>query len=340
MLIFAWLSVVAVVATALIWKGSIWLEGAGNRLSKYYGLPAIVQGAIVAAAGSSFPELASIVLSTLRHGDFELGVAAVIGSALFNILIIPALAGLAKDKPLEASRDLVYKEAQFYLISLAALTLAFSMAVIYFPEGGGDTLRGVFSVELGLILLALYGLYIFVQYEDVQDYEPGPKPSVNVPYQWGLLIGGLVLILIGVEGLIYATLTLGDIFDTSPFLWGLIVIAAGTSLPDAFISIKAARSGRSGVSLANVFGSNIFDLLVAVPAGVLLAALQSSATVINFDRTAPMMGFLIVATIAVFVATRTDLEVTNREAYSLLLLYVGFVGWMLLESTGVVNIVA
>lgn len=331
----AWLLAVAAIGTVVVWKGSLWLEGAGNRLAVYYGLPAVVQGAIVAAVGSSFPELASVVLATLRHGSFELGVAAVVGSAVFNVLVIPALAGLAQGRPLQASRDLVYKEAQFYLLSLVALLLAFSFAVIYFPAGD-EPLRGLFTREVAVMLIGLYGLYVFIQYHDVQDYEAGEPPKTNVPREWALLIGGLLAILLGVEALIYAAIELGAYFETSPFLWGLIVIAAGTSLPDAIISIKAARARRHAVSLANVFGSNIFDLLVAIPVGVLLGG----ATTINFDRAAPMMAFLIGATVAVFAVARTDFEITNREAYLLLSLYVAFVAWMLLESTGVIGVLA
>jgi len=68
--------------TAVVWKGSCLLEAASERLSIYYGLPDIVQGAIIVAIGSSFPELAPVVVSTLVHGTFELGVSAIVGSAL------------------------------------------------------------------------------------------------------------------------------------------------------------------------------------------------------------------------------------------------------------------
>ena len=334
MLTLALLLGVAAAGTAITWKGGIWLEGAADRLSRYYGLPAVVQGAIVAAVGSSFPELASVVIATLRYGAFEVGVAAVVGSAIFNVLVIPALATLAQGQPLQTSRDLVYKEAQFYLLSLAALFLAFALAVIYFPAGE-DPLRGFFTREIAAGLLGLYALYVFIQLQDVHDHVPSPPPSIDLAREWLTLLGGLLIILVGVEGLVWAATGLGEYFDTPAFLWGLIVIAAGTSLPDAVISVRAARAQRHAVSLANVLGSNVFDLLVAVPVGVMLAG----ATAVNFDRTAPMLGFLVGATVAVFAAARTDFEITNREAYLLLALYLAFVGWMLLESTGLVDVV-
>lgn len=335
MLTVLWLIVVVAVATGLTWKGSQWLEGAANRLSAYYGLPAVVQGAIVVAMGSSLPELASVILATLRHGAFELGVAAVIGSAIFNVLVIPAVSTLAQGEPLETNREVVYKEEQFYLLSVAALLLVFSLSVIYF-EVGTDPIAGLLTRELALVLLALYGLYVFIQYTDVRDHEPGQPPKTNLPREWGLLVAGLVLIVLGVEGLIHASLAFGELFGTPAFLWGLIVIAAGTSIPDAFISIHAARARRHTVSLANVFGSNVFDLLVAIPAGVLLGG----AMVINFDRIAPMMTFLIGATVVVFTASRTGMKLTNREAIVLLAIYGAFVLWMLAESTGLTGVLA
>ncbi|MDY7081373.1 MAG: sodium:calcium antiporter, partial [Halobacteria archaeon] len=123
--------------------------------------------------------------------------------------------------------------------------------------------------------------------------------------------------------------------NTPSFLWGLTIVAAGTSLPDAFVSIKASRKGDSSVSVGNVLGSNIFDLLIAVPAGIMVAG----STAVNFSNAVPMMGVLIFATIVLFTFLRTNLELTNREAYGLLVIYAAFVGWLVLESMGVTNYV-
>ncbi|MFB6354606.1 MAG: sodium:calcium antiporter, partial [Halobacteriales archaeon] len=80
--------VVIVVTTGFIWLGSGWLEEAAEELSAYYGLPAVVQGSVVVAVGSSFPEFASVVFTALA-GVFDMGVGAIVGSAIFNILVIP-----------------------------------------------------------------------------------------------------------------------------------------------------------------------------------------------------------------------------------------------------------
>ena len=116
---------------------------------------------------------------------------------------------------------------------------------------------------------------------------------------------------------------------------GLTVIAAGTSLPDAFVSVRAAQKGEGTVSMANVLGSNIFDLLVAVPVGILIAG----ATPVDYAVAAPMMGFLTLATIILFAMMRTRLALTRAECIVLMMLYAVFVAWMVLETAGLTSVV-
>ncbi len=324
--------VLAVVATAIIWKGSELLERSAAGLSRYYGLPVAVHGAVVIAIGSSFPELSSVVISTLVHGEFSLGVGAIVGSAIFNLLVIPALSAFSSEK-LEATRDVVHKDAQFYIISVLVLFITFSLGATYVP--GGTTSAAVLTPALVTIPLATYGIYVFLQYQDTRDHVAAAAPDVDPRREWGVLAVSLVLIAVGVEGIVRAALGFGAIFDTPSFLWGLTVIAAGTSLPDAFVSVRAAKVDEDVTSLTNVLGSNTFNLLVAIPVGVVLAG---SAT-INYLVAVPLMGFLAFATLVFIVFTRTHLELTDLEAAGLLALYALFLAWMILESTGVIETV-
>lgn len=323
----------AVISTAIIWKASSLLEATSEKLASYYGLPAVVQGAVIAAIGSSFPELSSTVISVIVHGNYELGIGAIVGSAIFNILLIPSISVLANGKMMDANRDIVYKEAQFYMLSIAVLLLTFSMAIIYNPLPG--QLRGEVTRWLALIPVAVYGLYVFIQYEDTKDENREKVESIAEKKQWLLLAVSLLFILIGVEGLVRSAIELGTIFNTPAFLWGLTVVAAGTSLPDTVVSYKAAKMGEGVTSMANVLGSNIFDLLIAIPAGVILAG----ATPINYAVAVPMFGFLTFATISLFTTLRTDLELYRREAYFLLLVYVAFLAWMFTETFGLTNLI-
>ncbi|KTG11293.1 sodium:calcium antiporter [Haloprofundus marisrubri] len=330
------LSALAVVSTAVVWYGSDLLESSSEQLSEYYGLPPAVHGAVVVAIGSSFPELASVVLSTL-DGSFGLGVGAIVGSAIFNILVIPAVSTLFANR-LESSREVVYREAQFYMLSVAVFLLVFSFGVIYSPAplSENGSLVTTITRPMALVPILLYGLYIFIQYQDTADYDsPTPDGNVNILKQWGLLAASLVIVLVSVEGLVHAAQGFAEVFGTPEYLWGLTVIAAGTSLPDTLVSVRAARDDRGVTSLANVLGSNIFDLLVAVPVGVLILG---EAT-FDYGAAVPMMGFLTLATIVLFTTMRTDLELTDSEAGVLLTTYVLFVGWMVAETVGLTSFV-
>jgi cation:H+ antiporter len=323
----------AVAGAALSWKGSELLVEASDRLGAYYGLPPIVQGAVIAAVGSSFPELSSTVIATLQYGTFELGIGAIVGSAMFNILVIPSVSALAGEGSLASNRDLVYKEAQFYLLAIAVLLLTFSLAVIYNPDAG-IRLGGTLTRPLALIPVGLYGLYVLIQYYDSVEYRVEAVEAFSTRRQWTALVGSLLLILLGAELLVRAAVGLGELFGSSPFLWGMTVVAAGTSLPDTFVSITAARMGNASLSLANVFGSNIFALLVALPAGVVVAG----ATTIDFATVVPMMAALVFASLVFFAILRTDMVLTRNESYVLLTLYGLFLSWLVAESVGLVRL--
>lgn len=326
------LLVLAAVSTGVIWVGSTRLEAAAERLSLYYCLPVAVHGAVVVAVGSSFPELSSVVISTLLHGDFGLGVGAIVGSAIFNLLVIPAASAFVTEN-LEATRDIVHKDAQFYVVSVLVIFLVFALGATYVP--GGTNQAAILTPTLALVPLLTYGVYVFLHYQDTMEHEAERPTDVNPLREWGLLVVSLAVIAIGVEGIVRAALGFGEVFGTSTFLWGLTVIAAGTSLPDAFVSVRAARRNANVTSITNVLGSNTFNLLVAIPVGVLIAG---SATV-NFLIAIPMLGFLSFATFVFIVFLRTDLELTNDEALGFLALYAGFIAWMILESIGAIETV-
>ena len=98
--------------------------------------------------------------------------------------------------------------------------------------------------------------------------------------------------------------------------------------------MRASRAGRSESSISNVLGSNVFDLLVAVPVGVLIAGTVS----VNFTQTVPMMAFLMLATIVMLVFMRRDMEITRAEATWMLALYLGFGLWMTAEAFGLLSL--
>ncbi len=323
---------VIVVATLVVWVGSGLLEESAEALGSYYGLPAVVQGSVIVAIGSSVPELASVVFTALA-GTFEMGVGAVVGSAIFNILVIPAFSALLTHEPLEANRAIIYKEAQFYMVAVAGLLITFAFAVIYVPVPG-SALEGDVTRPLAALPLLLYLLYVFIQWQDVNDYGVPEPGGIDVVREWGKLAVGLLLILVAVEQLVGSLESLSTTFGVPVFLAGVTVLAAATSLPDALVSVRTARAGRGVTSLGNVFGSNTFDLLVAIPVGVLIVG----SAPVDFAVAVPMFAVLTVATVLLFTLLRTDLTLTDLEAAVLLVVYAAFVAWVVAESAGVTDV--
>jgi cation:H+ antiporter len=333
------IAVVTIAASAVLYRSCSWLEASSHRLAERYGMPDVVKGSVLTAISSSLPELATAVLALPVHGDFELGLSTIIGSAIYNILVIPACSVFARGKSLRSNRELVFREAQFYLLSVAALLLVVCLAVIFSGDraaGGPEPVVGTLTRPLALLPIALYGLYLFIQYEELKDYRRVAirDTTVRPLREWAILAACIVLILVGVEVLLRCAIELGRLLETPTFLWGLTVVAAATSIPDTLISIRASREGRSDSSISNVLGSNVFDLLVAVPAGVLIAG----AVTVNFTQTVPMMGFLMFATIVMLVFMRRNLEIRHSEAVWMMVLYVGFGLWMTLEAFGITNL--
>lgn len=124
---------------------------------------------------------------------------------------------------------------------------------------------------LAAVPLGLYAVYVFTQHQDVSESGVERVEAESLLRAWLGLAISLLIILVAVEGLVRSALALGEVFGVASFLWGVTVVAVGTSLPDAFVSVRAAQRDEGVTALGNVFGSNTFDLLVAVPVGVVLA---------------------------------------------------------------------
>lgn len=331
-----------VLGTAILWLACGRLERSAHQLSRHYGIPEVVQGSVLLAISSSVPEFATALLAFPVHNDFELGMSAIVGSAIYNILVIPAFSVFARKAPLRADKELVYREAQFYLVAVASLMVVLGLAVIYggnplpSAENGRQVIEGEFTPLLAVMPMLLYGLYLFMQFEEVKDARSTTprEEGINPVKEWAVLALTIVFILVGVEILLQVALTLADTLQTPTFLWGMTVVAAATSLPDTFISVRASLLGRTQSSLSNVLGSNVFDLLVAVPFAVIL----TGAVTVNFTQIVPMMMFLMVATIVMLALMRRDWELTIKEAWIMMSLYLAFGVWMALEAFGFTNV--
>ena len=331
-----WAAVAFVVSVLLLIAAAVKFEQEAEALSTHYGLPPLVQGSVVVAVGSSMPELFSVIVTALG-GQFDLGVGTVVGSAIFNIAMIPALSSFLSDWEGATDRLIIYKEAQFYLLAVAATFVMFALAVIYAPVSSAKFTLGELRIWYVLVPLLLYLLYILTQYFDtIEDHYREPRPPASVRRSWAVALGTLLLILVAVEEMVISVTMFTDAYGVQEFLAGAVVLAAVTSLPDLIMSVNAARENRADTSLANVMGSNTFDLLVVIPVGVLL----TGSVVINFTIAVPMFAALTVLTITLLIMLLWGLSISTREATLLLVMYTLFVLIVIGEITGTVDLIA
>jgi len=309
--------------TYLIWKASELIGAAADHLAYYYNVPSLVKGAIFAALASSFPEFATVVLSTWLHGAFELGVGTIVGSAVFNILIVPALSQLAVKKPLLASKDIIYKEGFFYLIAVLITSLVFFYAVTF---NSADHITGTITRSMAVVPLLLYIGYLYVQSREIKEIGHEIDdfiPTMSLRKTWMYMLVGMFGVFLICEAKVIAVLALGTMFNIPTIFLGFTICAAVTSVPDTFFSIRDALKGESDAALANAFGSNVFDLLICIPSGILIAGLAT----INITDIEVPMGFLIIITFIVLGIIRHNMKLTQIGSYLLLALYLIFLGW-------------
>jgi K+-dependent Na+/Ca+ exchanger-like protein len=258
-----------------------------ERLSSRLGLTSDIAGASLMAIGSSAPELFTSFLALVKGMELaELGAGTIVGSALFNILVIvggSALMGTAVLNWQPAVRDLL-----FYIASILLLLGVMADGVITLPEAA--LFVGVYAAYL--VVLPLWRRWF--PYEDQADriaavvleepLDPGRSPwywAWAVPIDWAFaqLMPDLdrrperygwvfALAIVAIVALSWVLVEAGVVLATSlgvpDAIVGLTVLAVGTSIPDLLASLVVARQGKGDMAVSNAVGSNIFDILVGL----------------------------------------------------------------------------
>jgi cation:H+ antiporter len=328
------------VATGVVWVGGRVIEENIERLTDRYAISPGTTDAIVLPAASSAPELVTVLVAG-AWGAFSIGVGAVLGSAVFNVLVIPAFVGIAAPGAVGSDRTALYMELLWYLVSIVAVTLAVALAVVYVPVDGAG-LSGRLPAAFGVLLLGLYALHVMIQ----RRAPTGPPEALRTDGTgaqtwrlWAGAVGGLLTLVAGIVALVWAVRSLSATSGVSGFLMGSTYLAAATSIPDLLVLIRTRAGGQSGAGLTHVLGSNTFDLLVALPVGVLaVTALPAVAPVVSLGTVGPTMAALAAATVLLFATLRTDLELTTAESYGLLAAYGLLVAVALAEMVGLTTV--
>lgn len=243
----------------LTWSANRFVDGA-DVIARAMGVSPFVIGMVIIGFGTSAPELAVSVLSSIGgHQDLSLGNAY--GSNIFNIAVI--LGFVALIKPIMVKPVTVFAAVPM----LAAVTVVSGLLV---RLGNG------FSRMDGIISLATFGimlpLYCRIEKISGQSGEPGdgnPPPALKHP--WLTALCGLALLVASSHFLVWGAVDFARTIGVSELLIGVTIVAAGTSLPELASAIASARKGKHDFVLGNIIGSNVFNAMIVVGASGTIA---------------------------------------------------------------------
>jgi len=260
------------------------------------GLPPGVRGATINAIGSSMPELLTTAFFLFAYDDvngFAAGVATCAGSAVFNAVIIPALCiGAAlfvgtgpkgnrvKVKAIHVRRETILRDGLFYLFAVMVMIVLL----------GRDSL----SWPMGILLMSIYAFYLAYIIQQIRRWDGGSEEEeeeeqehseksmlmgvltldvnrvlfagapLTTKRAWIVLLMATAIITVACERLAGSVMTASDALNVPAYFTAVILAAAATSVPDTILSVRDALDGAYDDAVANAFGSNIFDITVAL----------------------------------------------------------------------------
>ena len=234
----------------LVWGADKFVAGA-SALARRLGVSPLLVGLTIVAFGTSAPELAVSVTAALQ-GANEIAVGNVLGSNLFNLLVVAGLSALIC--PLVMDRTLLRRDWPLSL--LAAVMLCAMIA----PDLTLSRLEGA-------VLLAVFALTLFLQIHAAltgrSPLDATAEDIVMPPLMIGVnILLGLACIILGGQLAVSGATGVARMFGLSETLIGLTIVAIGTSLPELVTSLVAAHKGQNEIAMGNVIGSNIFNILL------------------------------------------------------------------------------
>ena len=312
--------ILLIIGFVLLIKGADFFVDGSSSVAKILKVPTIIIGLTVVAFGTSMPELSVSVTAALR-GSNDLAVSNVLGSNIFNLLVVLGCCALVK--PVAAKWSLLKKEFPFsILITIILLLVDSDFSIMKVIDGNkGFVLRR----WAGLLFLILFVLYIYATVKSALRSRAEAKDMEEEEYKTMSPLKSGIYIVIGLIGIVWGGNLVVDsasnialTFGWSQTFIGLTIVALGTSLPELVTSVVAARKGENDLAVGNVVGSNIFNIL-------LILGVSSFITPITLDVTAVYDTIiLIIASIVVYVSAISKREIQRKEGILFLVCYFAF----------------
>lgn len=319
-----WLFLVAGLA-GLVTGAELLVRGA-SRLALRFGISPLVIGLTVVAFGTSSPELAVSVQSGLA-GQADIAVGNVVGSNIFNVLVVLGLAALIT--PLVVHQQLVRFEVPL-VVGLSVLVLMMAQDGRIGPFDG-LLLVGCLIAYTVLVIRLSRREAAAVQAEYAEGFGVATVGWLaRLPVQIVFVLGGLGLLVLGATWLVDSAVSIARALEISEAVIGLTIVAAGTSFPELATSVVAVMRGDRDLAVGNVVGSSIFNLLgiLGIAALVTPGGLSVAPALVFFD--VPVMISVAFACLPIFA---TGHRIARWEGALFLVYYVVYVTYLILAAT-------
>ncbi len=247
-----------IVGFVLLVKGADWFVEGASGIADKFGIPQLVIGLTIVAMGTSAPEAAVSITAALK-GTADITIGNVVGSNIMNVFVILGVSSAIT--AIAVAKTTIRYEIPI-MLGATLILLGCGMT--------GGTINRWEGILMWVCFLG-YLAYMFVMTKKGQ-MQAEEMESSNAP-MWKMIlmaIIGLALIIFGSDVTVDAATALATAFGMSERFIGLTIVALGTSLPELFTSVIAARKGKADIAIGNIVGSNIFNILFVVSTSALI----------------------------------------------------------------------
>lgn len=326
---------ILIAGLALILLGANYLVDGASAIAKRWGISEFVIGMTIVGIGTSTPEMVVSFLSAAQ-GNADIAVGNVIGSNIFNILMILGITALIMPLPLTGNN--IKKDIPFAL--LAAATLIFAGSDIMLDGAPAN----IISRTDGLMLLSLFGVFMAYTIYSSQtsagmslqspadisqnnasstlpDSSEGEIKQRPIWLALIMVVGGLAGLVYGGDLFVASATALAKMLGVSDAVIAVTIMAGGTSLPELASCVVAAMKKNADLALGNVIGSNVSNVFLILGGSAVIHPLGMS-NIGFFD-----LGTLLLATVLLFIAAFTfrKRSLDRVEATIFVLLYIGYI---------------
>lgn len=307
-----------VVGVVLVLWGADRLTEGAVAVAERLRVPQIVIGLTIVALGTSMPELCVSVVSALK-GTPDLAVGNVVGSNIFNALLIVGVAALVA--PMTILRSTVFKDVPCALVaSVVLLMMCQNDWVITRLDGA--IFFVFFLVFMRLTIKGATSAQPAPQEAEEKEASAGKQPMKG--WLAGLwMVVGLAALIGGSNLFVGGATEVARALNVSDAVIGLTIVAGGTSLPELATSVVAAKKGNSGIAIGNVLGSNVLNILFILGLTGMISPMHIEG-ITNVD-----LYMMLVSTIMIWFFSFTKYTIERWEGAVLVLTFGGYMWYLL-----------